>query len=54
MAAENIDERMMASAALSVNDRVLMTEEYAKCPPLRMVRGVVDGVDKVTLCDKPW
>jgi serine/threonine protein kinase len=54
MAAENIQERMMASAALVVNDRALLTEKYAQCPPRRMVRGVLDGVDKVTLCDKPW
>ena len=54
MACENAGERMMASEALTVNDRVLKTEDYSKCGPRRMVRGVVDGVDKVTLCDKPW
>ena len=54
MACENVGERMMASVALTVNDRVVKKEDYSKCGPRRMVRGVVDGVDKVTLCDKPW
>ena len=54
MACENVGERMMASVALTVNDRVVKTADYSKCGPRRMVRGVVDGVDKVTLCDKPW
>ena len=54
MACENVRERMMASVALTVNDRVAKTEDYSKCGPRRMVRGVIDGVDRVTLCDKPW
>ena len=54
MAWENVGERMMASVALTVNDRVVKKEDYSKCGPRRMVRGVVDGVDRVTLCDKPW
>jgi hypothetical protein len=32
MVSEKIKERLMASAALLVNDRVIMSEEYAKCP----------------------
>ena len=54
MACEDIRERMMARIALTVNDRVLETEEYHRCAPRRMVKGVADGVKKVTLCDKPW
>ena len=40
---------MQRALALIVNDRVVKTEDYSKCGPRRMVRGVVDGVDKVTL-----
>ena len=54
MACEDSGERMMVSAALTVNDRVVKTEEYRRCGPRRMVKGLVDGVDKVTLCEKPW
>ena len=54
MACENGGDRMMASEALTVNDRVVKTEEYIRCGSRRMVKGVVDGVDKVTLCQKPW
>ena len=54
MACEIVGERMMASVALTVNDRVVKTEDYSRCGPRRMVRGVADGVDKVTLCDKLW
>jgi hypothetical protein len=53
MANEKAGERMMAIAALAVNDRVLETEEYNRCGPPRMVKGLLDGVDKVTLCDQP-
>lgn len=54
MACESVEDRVMARKALEVNDRVLETKDYISCPPRRMVRGVMDGVDKVTLCDKPW
>ena len=54
MACEDGSERMIASEALTVNDRVVKTEEYSRCGPRRMVKGVVDGVAQVTLCDKPW
>ena len=54
MACDNVAERMMASVALTVNDRVVKKNDYNKCGPRRMVKGVADGVDKVTLCDKPW
>jgi hypothetical protein len=54
MTSEKVQERIMASEALAVNDRVLKTKDYSSCGPRRMVRGVVDGADKVTLCNKPW
>jgi serine/threonine protein kinase len=54
MACDNVRNRMMASEVLAVNDRVFKTEDYDRCPPRRMVRGLADGVDKFTLCEKPW
>jgi serine/threonine protein kinase len=54
MVCENAEKRVSASAALAINDRVFNKDEYTSCHPRRMVRGVMDGVQKVTLCDKPW
>ena len=54
MSCENGGQRMMAREALRVNDRVLKCDEYSRCDPRRMVKGVVDGVKKVSLCEKPW
>ena len=54
MTSEAGGERMMASLTLTVNDRVLKTEEYRGCGPRRMVKGVIDGVEKATMCEKPW
>ena len=54
MAGESGGERMMASVALTVSDRVVKTDDYSRCGPRRMVKGVIDGVEKVTLCEKPW
>jgi predicted Ser/Thr protein kinase len=54
MANRDVQQRMTASAALPVNDRVSKTDEYKRCDPRRMVRGIADGVGNVTLCDKAW
>ena len=35
MASENVGERMMASVALTVNDRVVKKEDYSWCGPRR-------------------
>ena len=54
MAHEDDRNRMKASEALNVNNRVVRSEEYTGCGPRRMVKRVTDGVKKVTLCEKPW
>ena len=54
MAHEDGNNRMEASEALNVNDRVVRSEEYTRCGPRHMVKGATDGVKKVTLCEKPW
>lgn len=53
MTCEAPSERIPACGALSVSDRVLKKDAYIRCPPRRMVRGLVDGAKSVTLCQQP-
>ena len=41
--------RPSASEALSLIDRLYVEDEYKGCPPKRMVKGKVDGLQDVTL-----
>jgi hypothetical protein len=54
MVYENAEKRVTAREALERNDELLRTEEYNSCAPRRMVKGIMDGVEMVTLSDRPW
>lgn len=54
MVADNSDRRPWAGEALAAIERVGGTEEYKDCPPRRMVRGLQDGVQSISLTDHMW
>lgn len=54
MVSEDTESRPSAGQALAVIDHVCAMAEYRMCPAKRLVKGLVDGEDEVTLTDRPW
>ncbi|XP_062503379.1 uncharacterized protein LOC134180277 isoform X2 [Corticium candelabrum] len=54
MVSDDPDRRPLAAEVLADIDHVRQTAEYKACPPKRMVKGKLDGVEDVTLTDCLW
>lgn len=54
MIAHDADRRLSATEALTGFGSIRETNEYKACPPRRMVKGNLDGVENVTLTDNRW
>lgn len=54
MASKRVEIRPAASVVLTAVERIAGSAEYKKCPPRRMVKGLLDGEQTVALTQKPW
>lgn len=54
MVADDPGRRLSATEVGTAIGSLRETEEYNACPPRRMVKGKLDGVEKVTLTDRMW
>ena len=52
MVSDEPSKRPSAANALTAIDRIRITHEYKACPPRRMVKGMFDGVENITLTDR--
>ena len=54
MVSDDPSRRPSSEEALAAISCCQQREEYKACPPRRMVKGKIDGVDDVTLTDSMW
>ena len=54
MVSDDPNRRPSAAVVLSAFGPIHETDAYKLCPPRRMVKGKLDGVDSVTFTDRMW